>query len=118
MNMAEQVENSETSSEQFRRRLTLSLGIGLLLTIIVPSVSIFLPKFLVEMLSLPGLLFCYFLTTYETKPIDDVPLFEAGQYALCGSVSIVLNFPYYSLITYGTLWLFEKGDDEDNKCRT
>ncbi|HEV2800512.1 MAG TPA: hypothetical protein VGW12_08450 [Pyrinomonadaceae bacterium] len=113
MNLEQLKKTSETRIERFLRHMSLSLGIGLLSTFIVASVSGYLPQFLAGMLNLPGLIFCYFLITYETKPIDDVPLFEAGQYALCYFVGVLLNVPYYTLLACGAIRLFEIRRDED-----
>jgi len=94
-------------------RLPISLGVGFVLacSVVLNFVAVIekhLPLPLVWLLNLPGFVYCHYLRATEPLPIDDVPLFQAGQDVQCFFVGIALNVPYYTLLIYLGWWLVDK----------
>jgi len=100
----------ETRFSRFVRRISICFIASILLNCVLYLVAdyIIISYCVAVILALPGAVFCYFLSAFGTLPTDDVALHEAGRIVICSLIITVLNIPYYTFITYGVWWLFDK----------
>ena len=95
----------------FRLPISFAAGFvlaGSVLISFVAAIEERLPLPLLWFLNLPGFVYCNHLRATQPLPIDDVPLFQAGQDVQCFFVGIALNVPYYTLLIYLGWWLVDK----------
>jgi hypothetical protein len=85
-----------------------TFGEAFLLDALPSKLVTHIPSPIMYALNLPSAIYCYYVTSTEPLPADDIPIFQAGQQAQCYFVGLALNIPYYVFLILVGWWFIDK----------
>lgn len=108
--MSSRESQTESRWRKFFRRASICLSAAIILVILEFYTIDYVryPDALLDVVSVPTRIYCYYSSITETLPRDDMPILEAGRLAGCFFAGLILNIPYFALIIYGGWWLVDK----------
>ena len=108
--MSSRESQSESRWREFFRRASICLAAAIILVTLEFYTIDYVryPDPLLDVVSLPSRIYCYYLSITEPLVRDDMPILEAGRMVECFFAGFILNIPYFALIIYGGWWLVDK----------